>query len=375
MKRVRTDAVVEDAIDEGNLFNICEVNRYNLDVVTPVLLSAAKSCDFMALDTEFSGLDSGPEFKSPVLDVRYTAMRAMVARYALLQIGLSFFRRKSDQSGWHSVSFTFHLVCMSPYVIAPHSMIFLAENGVSLTDVFKRGLQFTPPSNGENASSTNDKLLQLWRDLASFHKPLVLHNGMADLMFVWRSFFGVLPPSSAEWIANMSSVFVTVYDTKYISSNVVEEEASYLQHLFRTFLARKTVSVDCVLVPLEFQVLSDCSLAEPPTEICRQYARHGNCKFGLACSRSHDVDFIVHTQEAHRTSAPVTRKSRPNNFNQRNLQKPQLSHSAGFDAFATAFVFAAYMEKLGQEKMSESANHVYLMWSDRPMLFVKSKYI
>lgn len=374
-KRVRPDdessgSVVED---EGNLYKVCEVNRYNLDVVSSVLLTAAKSCDFVALDTEFSGLDSGPDFKSSSLEVRYAAMLSMIAKYALVQMGLSFFRRKVDGSGWHSVSFTFHLVCMTPYMIAPHSMIFLAENGLSLTDVYKRGVHFTPPSDGA-ASAEAEKLQLLWRAIADCRKPLVLHNGLADLMFVWKSFFAPLPPTSAAWIAQMSSLFPTVYDTKFVSSMKLQEDASYLQHLFRTFLARKEISVDCVLVPLEFQILSDCTFADAPTEICRQYARHGNCKFGLTCSRSHDVDYIVHVQESQRLNVPPTRASRPNNHNQRNLQKPQLSHSAGFDAFATGFVFATYWEKLGIEKLRECANHIYLMWSDRPLLFLKSQY-
>ncbi len=246
-KRVRSSSEEAD-VDEGNLFQICEVNRYNLDVVSSVLLTAARSCDFVALDTEFSGLDSGPEFRSPVLDVRFAAMRSMVDKYALMQLGMSFFRRKPDGSGWRSVSFTFHLVCMTPYLIAPHSMIFLAENGVSLTDVYKRGLQFTPPSADSAGSAETDKLRNLWRSVAACHKPLVLHNGLADLMFVWKSFFAPLPESSAAWIAEMSTVFPIVYDTKFISSMVVEEDASFLQHLFRTFRARKTVNVECVQV-------------------------------------------------------------------------------------------------------------------------------
>jgi target of EGR1 protein 1 len=368
MKRARLPE--EEAAAEENAHGVCEVNRHNLDVVCKLILTAAASCDFVAFDTEFSGLDHGPDFKSNLLDVRYEAFRAMVDKYALLQFGLSFMRRKADQSGWSSISFTFHVVCMNNYTVAPVSMIFLAENGLSLTDVYKRGIQFTPPAEGVPPV----RLQQLLHAVAEFRKPLVVHNGLVDLLFLWRSFFAPLPATAAEWIAHMSKVFPIVYDTKHISSNVMQEESSYLQYLFKALYLRRAAAVECVSVPLQYQIITDSFSDTGPSEICGQFARHGNCRYGVKCTFSHDVDFIVHVQHMKELGLKPTATSRPNNASQRNLQRPQLQHSAGFDAFATAYVFASYWEKLCEAKIKQTANHVYLMYSDRPLLFMKSEY-
>ena len=371
-KRQREDGSSGEAVEEeGNPFNVCEVNRFNLDMLYKVIVSAAASCDFMALDTEFSGLDLSPESKSGQLQERYGSFSDMVEKYALLQFGLSFVSKKGPNKGhYRSLSFTFHVVRSSPFVVAPRSMIFLAENGLSLTDVFKRGVQFDLPSPG----AAPGKLEQLWRAIAALHKPLVVHNGLADLMFVWRSFFGPLPALATDFVKTFSQAFPVCYDTKYLSVALANENATYLQHLFRASYVRNMCTFECAAIPLQYQILTDSATTDVPTEICNQYAKHGNCRFGLACTRSHDVDFIVQVEYAVERGLPAVMASKPNNSNQRNLQRPQMSHSAGFDAFATAYVFGMYLEKLDETKMMDAANHIYLMSSDRPLLLIPSRY-
>ena len=346
------------------------MNKYNIDLVSDMIVSAASSCEYYAVDTEFSGLDSGDDFRSKNLETRYGAFRNMVERYALLQLGICFVKPAVDGRS-KSVSFTFQVVSMDRYTVAPHSMIFLAEHGLSLTDCYKRGIPFTPPSADEHAQS---KLESLWRKIVSFRKPLVMHNGLADLLFIWRSFFGPLPATLSKWIGVMSTSFPAVYDTKYLADTVAGDEASYLQHLFRLSAARSTVVFDSVAVPEVFQIIQDKTVANTPTEVCNQFARHGNCRRGLSCPHSHDVDFIVHVQEAKRLGTAPTRTSRPNNSGQRNEKRPQMMHSAGFDAYATAFVFASFKKRQGESAVAAAVNHLNLMWHDRPLLFVKSKY-
>ena len=345
------------------------VNKFNVDLVSDMLLSAAASCDFFAIDTEFSGLEGGDAYRSRHLETRYEAFRAMVGRFALLQIGLCFVRRTA--TGWKTAAFTLQVVCMQRYAVNPASMVFLAEHGLSLTDCYKRGIPFTPP---QACGSPQSKLEILWSKIAALRKPLVMHNGLADLLFVWRSFFGPLPESCSQWIAMMSEHFPCIYDTKYLADSVACEEATYLQHLFRLAVARKTVKMEHVVIPDELQVHADRTVVATPTAICNQFARHGNCRKGITCPYSHDIDFIVHVQEAKRLNVEPTRQSRPNNWSQRNEKKPQMMHSAGFDAYATAVVFASLRERLGDAKVEAAMNHLYLMWHDRPLLFVPSQY-
>ena len=201
-KRKREDGEIEEevkeekeegiALNEENEYRICEVNRFNFDSVYDFIVTACKGCSFFAVDTEFSGLDSGPAFKSKNIEERYSAFREMVMKYALLQFGLSFFKEAADGT-WKSISFTFHVVQKEKYVVAPRSMIFLAEHGVSLTSVYKRGIQFSLYDEG-------CRLRALWKDLAAARKPLVMHNGIIDMMFLYNTFFKQMPLTSQDWV-------------------------------------------------------------------------------------------------------------------------------------------------------------------------------
>lgn len=65
-------------------------------------------------------------------------------------------------------------------------------------------------------------------------KPIVLHNGIIDLIFIYESFFAGLPTKSSSFIADLAMLFPSgVFDTKYISEYVFRYSASYLQYLFR----------------------------------------------------------------------------------------------------------------------------------------------
>jgi hypothetical protein len=80
-----------------------------------------------------------------------------------------------------------------------------------------------------------------------------------------------------------------------------------------------------------------------------------------------------------------------------DLPTVNLSHSAGFDAFATAYVtcspsldaishssvfcldphrhvFLALRQRFGEDAVKAYFNHVYLMFSSKPLLLMKSQY-
>ncbi|CAD8122816.1 unnamed protein product [Paramecium sonneborni] len=46
--------------------------------------------------------------------------------------------------------------------------------------------------------------------------PLILHNGLMDIMHVYDKFFETLPDSKNEFITKVNQIFPEIYDTKYI---------------------------------------------------------------------------------------------------------------------------------------------------------------
>ena len=61
----------------------------------------------------------------------------------------------------------------------------------------------------------------------------LLHNGWLDLLFLYHSFYGALPPSSTSLMADQVEMFsIGVYDTKGIAQFKIMEDATYLEYVF-----------------------------------------------------------------------------------------------------------------------------------------------
>ena len=65
-------------------------------------------------------------------------------------------------------------------------------------------------------------------------KPIVLHNALIDLIFMYHSFYAKLPPTINTFVADFSEAFSGgVYDTKFITEFSLRLPASYLEYVFR----------------------------------------------------------------------------------------------------------------------------------------------
>lgn len=65
-------------------------------------------------------------------------------------------------------------------------------------------------------------------------KPVVFHNGLVDVLFLYHSFYTSLPPSSNSFLADLTELFQGgAYDTKAIAEYKMGETASYLEYIFR----------------------------------------------------------------------------------------------------------------------------------------------
>ncbi len=78
----------------------------------------------------------------------------------------------------------------------------------------------------------------LFARLLLANKPLVLHNGWVDLLFLFHTFYSPLPPSVDSFMADLSEIFLGeaaggVFDTKAIAEYEFRENASFLEYIFR----------------------------------------------------------------------------------------------------------------------------------------------
>ena len=52
--------------------------------------------------------------------------------------------------------------------------------------------------------------------MSSLKKPLICHNGLMDLMFLYEKFYNPLPESLADFKAHLNSLYPHIYDTKHM---------------------------------------------------------------------------------------------------------------------------------------------------------------
>ena len=64
--------------------------------------------------------------------------------------------------------------------------------------------------------------------------PLIVHNGLTDLLFLYSHLYAPLPSRLDIFMADLSEMFSGgVYDTKAIADFHLHEEASFLEYIFR----------------------------------------------------------------------------------------------------------------------------------------------
>ena len=64
--------------------------------------------------------------------------------------------------------------------------------------------------------------------------PIVVHNGLMDLMFLYQNLYCNLPAISASFLADLVDLFPSgIVDTKYVTDFEHLMPASYLEYVFR----------------------------------------------------------------------------------------------------------------------------------------------
>lgn len=382
-------------------------------------------------------------------------------------------------------NFEFLLCCQSDFTISPSSGAFLSHYGFDFGKMFLEGIPYMPafrseeekkkkeakngrkekkaatsaakvgtePADGTSSSSNKNTLRRkakrnkarlaagvspnwrplpqglLWR-IGNLNVPLVVHNGLLDLLFLYSAFEGPLPPTLQGFISLLSELLPTIYDTKTIATSALGEKPSHLAYLFAKSSRRNVDMVTPHFISnLGRTVRCDDGLAafsalrfSPPKEVgnvrdkknlCRSFLARGYCPNFETCTRSHDVQMVLdfeqkeriantrangdastsshskkrswqHTpwKEKHSRKHKTTKMtSRGNETNENSEDTPAIAvatrtdHSAGFDAYCTGYIFATFQEAVGYEKISSLRNSLYISGRPYPLLLERSRFV
>jgi len=305
---------------------IIDVTKENVAAMGPLVRGAIIGADFIAIDCELSGLGNRRRLNNQDIEERYEHTGNVAKTRSIISLGLSMFKlfknnagspRESPAFPYHVQTFNILTLCAEDYIVEPGSLKFLVEHGFDFTKQYSEGLSYMR-GNDRGQLNENNFVRQIFMEIIRYKKPIVLHNGFIDLVFLYQNLYATLPTSVNSFAADLAEMFPNgIYDTKYLSDYVCRKSASYLEYIFRSQQRKNIVLSDqerSSHVLLEFNSAEgqsskhtqnrSCdytnlflSTKDWRTKVCSSFSNHGHCISGKKCKESHDIDLVVLSKE------------------------------------------------------------------------------
>ncbi|XP_053990262.1 uncharacterized protein LOC128882628 isoform X2 [Hylaeus volcanicus] len=212
------------------------------------VINDIKKAEFVSIDLEFSGLFKVAS-KRRVFQEYFQECVTSATNFAAIQLGVCPVWRSSkdpeyqertgssgDPDVWCFAPYNFNIFPNSKkiYSVDTSTLTWLSDNGFSFDNWIKKGFDYAPLALLQNMAlymSSNqlpfkfkkvgeEGIQRVISAIVDYEKPIIVHNGLLDILHIHEKFIDTLPLSSKEFCSEWLRLFSGgLYDTKHIATS------------------------------------------------------------------------------------------------------------------------------------------------------------